>query len=105
MTGWGAPEPAGQNTLAAPQGKALEELDARGQKYPASHCPHKAREDSPEEAPNLPAGQSSHALALARLYVPGGHWKAVAFVLPAGHAYPAVQLPEHTGDVWPGPTP
>ncbi len=69
--------------------------DPGGQKYPAVHVPVHTDKTNAAEAPNLPPGHGSHAPAPARLYVPAGHWTAVADVLPAGHAYPAVQFPLH----------
>ncbi len=41
----------------------------------------------------VPAGQSLHDPAPARLYCLVGHTDAVALVDPAAHAYPAVQFP------------
>ncbi len=48
---------------------------------------------------HLPAAQSLHAPAPARLYLPAGHTDAVALVDPAGQKYPAVQGPLQAGSV------
>ena len=83
--------------LYCPGGQApwVDDVDPAGQKYPAVHVPVHTDDDSAAEAPNLPPGHGSHAPAPTRLYEPGGHWVAVADVLPAGQAYPAVQFPLH----------
>ncbi len=75
----------------------VADADPIGQKYPAVHVPVHADETNAAEAPNLPSAHGSHTPAPAKLYVPGGHWTAVADVLPAGHAYPAVQFPLQAG--------
>jgi hypothetical protein len=46
-----------------------------------------------------------HSGAAGREYVPAGHSCAVALVDPAGHAYPAVQLPEQAAVVRPEVSP
>ena len=46
-------------------------------------------------APYRPALQLLHTPAPAREYVPAGQLTAVELVDPAGHTYPALQLPEH----------
>jgi hypothetical protein len=55
----------------------------------------------------LPAPQRvlSHAAAPAAAYVPGAHAAWVALVDPAGHAYPALQLPLHAALVKPRAAP
>ncbi len=68
---------------------------------PAAHCPPHAAVGDPAAAPNVPAGQDEHDPAPATLYCPVGHKDAVALVLPATQAYPAVQLPLHDDDVSP----
>jgi hypothetical protein len=55
----------------------------------------------PVDAPYTPAGQGEHDPEPATLYCPVGHKDAVALVLPATQAYPAVQLPVHDDDVSP----
>ncbi len=75
----------------------VADADPRGQKYPAVQAPVHSDKTNAAEAPNLPPGHGSHTPAPTRLYEPGGHWTAVADVLPAGHAYPAVQFPLHGG--------
>jgi len=59
----------------------------------------------PADAPYSPALQFVHDPAPGKLYSPAPHIDAVAFVLPAGHAYPALQFPEHAGDVSPAVDP
>ncbi len=71
------------------------DADPAGQKYPAVHVPVHTDDVNAAMAPNLPPGHGSHTPAPARLYEPGWHWTAVADVLPAGHAYPAMQFPLH----------
>ena len=44
----------------------------------------------------MPGGQAVQTPAPAREYHPKGHCTEVADVDPAGHAYPAVQLPLQT---------
>ena len=43
--------------------------------------------------PYRPAAQATHDPAPDNEYWPAGHNDAVEFVDPAGHAYPALQLP------------
>ncbi len=62
---------------------------------PAGHSPLQAGVVRAAEAPKVPSGQSAHTPAPLSLYLPGGHCTAVALVDPAGHEYPAVQLPLH----------
>ena len=52
---------------------------------------------SPVMFPKTPLGHKLHKPAPAAVNDPTGHSTAVELVLPAGHAYPAVQLPEHDG--------
>ncbi len=116
--------PAAQSVHAAAPAKEylpdvqmaeLEKRDPGGQKYPESHapthwlvvwapvspyrpgahCPLQAAVVRPAVDPNRPAAQSVQVLAPARAYCPAAHCTAVGDVDPAGHAYPAVQLPEH----------
>jgi hypothetical protein len=82
--------------------------------YPALHGPVQFSEVNPDVAPNLPATHWPVQLALvipaddpyrpalqlvqeptpASEYVPGEHSNVVAFVDPAGQAYPALHPPE-----------
>jgi hypothetical protein len=56
----------------------------------------------PAVAPYRPAGHGVQVPAPLKLYWPAGHKTAVALVLPAGQAYPAVHdTPEHVGAVRP----
>ena len=48
--------------------------------------------------PYRPGAQPEHTPAPALLYRPAGHAVAVPLVEPAGHAYPAVQVPVQFGD-------
>jgi hypothetical protein len=66
---------------------------------PAGHEAVHALELNAAVAPYLPAGQALQEPARAALNLPGVHVTAVAFVLPTGHAYPAMQLPEQAADV------
>ena len=68
-----------------------------GQAYPAVQLPEQAAVDRPAVAPYSPAAHAVHVPEPDKLKAPGGHCNAVLIVLPAGHAYPAVQLPEHDG--------
>jgi hypothetical protein len=70
-------------------------------KRPAEHKPLQLATDSPLLLPNKPALQLVHDPAPPTLYWPTGHTAAVALVLPATHAYPALQLPEHVALVRP----
>jgi hypothetical protein len=85
--------------LYCPGGQApwVDDADPAGQKYPAVHVPVHDDVANAAEDPNLPTRHGSHTPAPTRLYEPGGHWMAVADVLPAGQAYPAVQVPLHAG--------
>jgi hypothetical protein len=94
---------------------ALADVEPAGHANPALHGPEHAELDRPATAPywpgghgplhdalplaaenpNCPAAQSVHTAAPLRLYLPAGHVWAVADVDPAGHAYPAVHIPEH----------
>ena len=62
---------------------------------PAGHAPVHPAVDSPDDAPYRPAAHTLHDPDPLKLYHPAPHTIAVAEVLPAGHAYPAVQFPEH----------
>lgn len=124
--------PAGHSVhVAAPellnrpagQGAAVALVDPTGQKYPAWQSPlqledtapalpnfpalHCAVHDAVGEAPRPynPAGQSTHALAPRRLYLPAGQTAAVALVLPARQKYPAVHWPTHVTRVCPPTSP
>jgi hypothetical protein len=96
---------------------AVALVDPATQKYPAAHVPVHDEDDRPDTAPYRPAGhgpvhedvfslwlapyrpalQLVHEPAPDRENVPGWQLTAVALVDPAGHAYPAAQLPLHVG--------
>jgi hypothetical protein len=73
----------------------LAVVDAAGQAYPTAQSPLQVATDMPCALPNVPAGQSAHVPALARLYRPIGQIQAVALVDPAGQKYPGTQSPLH----------
>jgi hypothetical protein len=86
---------------------AVELVDPTGHAYPAKHAPlHSALPKALTAGSNhTPPGHAMHAADPARLYLPAGHTEAVAFVDPAGHAYPALQSPPHVRlSVWFGST-
>ena len=60
---------------------------------PASHGPLQPAVALPLTLPYSPALQATHTLAPVKLYCPALHCTAVAFVDPAGHAYPATHVP------------
>lgn len=64
-------------------------------KRPAGHSPEHVDVFRPAAAPKVPLGHRLQAAAPARLNLPTGHTNAVALVDPKGHAYPALQAPEH----------
>ena len=74
---------------------AVAFVDPATHAYPALQLPLHDAFARPLAAPYRPALQPVHAPAPAKLYVPGPHRVAVPFVDPAGHAYPALQLPLH----------
>jgi hypothetical protein len=84
---------------------AVGVVDPAGHTYPAVQFPLQVELDKPEVLPKLPEGHALQLLAPVRLKVPGGHADTVEFVLPGGQAYPAVQGPEHSEDVWPAVDP
>ena len=103
--------PGAQSTHAAdptvlyrPSGHnaAVGVTDPATHAYPAEHCPLQAAEVIPAVDPYNPAGQGVHDPAPLRLKVPAGHKDVTGLVEPAGHAYPAAQLPEQPGEVAPG---
>jgi hypothetical protein len=53
-----------------------------------------AAEVRPGSAPYTPRGHGVQLPAPGREYVPAGHTTAVALALPAGQAWPSLQLPE-----------
>ena len=57
-----------------------------------------AADVDPGPLPKVPAGQLVHTPAPDTLYVPDPHTLTAGDVDPAGHQYPAVQLPEQLGD-------
>ena len=78
-------------------GTAVGDVLPDGQNEPALQLPEHAEVDKPAVEPYSPAAHAVHDGAPPRLKEPGAHCAAVELVLPAGHAYPAVQLPEHDG--------
>jgi hypothetical protein len=66
---------------------------------PAGHCPLQADVVAATVVPKVPSGHTVQAAAPASAYCPATHCTAVLFVLPAGHAFPAVQFPEHAAVV------
>ena len=65
------------------------------------HAPLHAAVPKPATAPYSPTTQLLHDDDPATLYCPAGHTLAVAFVDPAGHAYPAGHTPLHAAVVRP----
>ena len=67
------------------------------------HAPEHATvlEFPPATVPYVRKVHGVQTLLPALLYCPAGHKNAVALVLPAGHAYPALQLPEQPALVSP----
>jgi hypothetical protein len=84
---------------------AVGELLPATHTYPALHCPLQLAVDSPSDAPYTPAGHTVHSPDPDTLYVPRPQMLAVPFVDPAGHAYPALQLPLHATLVSPAEAP
>ena len=84
-------------TLNLPSGHiaAVALVDPATHAYPAAQLPLHAADGRPAVAPYVPAGHALHTPAPLKLYCPAGHTTAVAFVDPATHAYPALQLPLH----------
>ena len=74
---------------------AVAEVLPVGHAYPAVQFPLHPAAGSPDDAPYRPAAHTLHDPDPLKLYHPAPHTIAVAEVLPAGHAYPAVQFPEH----------
>jgi hypothetical protein len=95
-------EPAGHANPAL-HGPEHAELDrpATAPYWPAGHGPLHDALPPAAENPNRPAAQFVHTAAPLVLYLPAGHVWAVADVDPAGHAYPAVHIPEHDAVVSP----
>ena len=73
---------------------AVAEVLPAGHVYPAEQLPVQVDTFMTVVDPKDPAGQGVQAPAAAREYVPAAHQTDVAETLPAGHANPAVQLPE-----------
>ena len=87
-------DPAGHAYPAAHGPLQLLLVDPVTSPYrPASHAPLQPAVALPLTLPYSPALQFMHTLAPATLYCPGRHNIAVAFVDPAGHAYPAAHGP------------
>ncbi len=84
---------------------AVPLVDPAGHAYPAVQPPEHADEDRPVVSPYLPLGHDVHEEAPLREYVPVAHTMSVGVVDPPGHAYPAVQLPEHSDDARPDVAP
>jgi hypothetical protein len=92
--------PAHSTQAAAPaklyrpagQMKAVALVDPTGHAYPAVQLPLHKEEFNPttEGLNQLPPGHTVHTAAADKLYWPAGH--RVALMVPAGQAYPAVQL-------------
>ena len=80
--------PAGHTT-------AVALVDPGGHAYPAAQPPLHAADGRAPVDPKVPPGQATQAPNPGRLYVPATHATAVGLVEPAGHAYPALQLPVH----------
>ena len=95
-----APAPA-KLYWPAGHGAAVALVEPVEHAYPAVHWPLHAAVPTAAVAPYRPAAHILHAPAPAKLYWPAGHAAAVELVDPAAHAYPAVQLPLHAGDVSP----
>ncbi len=93
-----AHEPA-PDRLNRPAGQvsAVALVEPAGQEYPAAQGPLQAAVLRPtaDTLNHLPAGQSVHAPAPARLYRPTWHTDTVALVEPAGQECPAAQGPLH----------
>jgi hypothetical protein len=68
---------------------------------PAAHRPLHDDDVAPLTLPNVPWGHGEHDPAPPTLNVPATHTDAVAVEDPAGHAYPAAQLPVHPDDAMP----
>ncbi len=85
----------GREYVPAAHTVAVALVDPAGHACPALQGPlHRAvLKPATVTLNQVPAGQSLHAPAPARLYCPAGQTDAVALVDPAAHAYPAVQLP------------
>mmetsp|Transcript_31833 Transcript_31833/g.69660 ORF Transcript_31833/g.69660 Transcript_31833/m.69660 type:complete len:209 (+) Transcript_31833:794-1420(+) len=86
FSGWYCPSLQGTHWLMPVTGEIL----------PASHSSHTIE---PGVAEKRPAGQGVHTSMLCPplngLYVPAGHTRAVAFVLPSGQKCPAAHAPSH----------
>ena len=67
-------------------------------KRPAAQGPLHEEFGRADTLPYRPAEQLVHTPDPATLYRPAGHTAAVSLVDPEIHAYPAVQLPKHSGD-------
>ena len=80
-------------------------MDPATHACPAAQLPLHVADDSPGSAPYRPAAHTVHDAAAVSEYLPAAHIDAVALVDPAAHAYPAAQLPLHTGDDRPGTAP
>jgi hypothetical protein len=77
----------------------LELVDPGGHACPAVQFPEHPADAIAAVLPYRPALQLVQLPAPpVRLYWPAGHVTAVALVDPAGHAHPALQLPEHPAD-------
>jgi len=91
----------------------VELVDPAGHAYPAVQFPEHAAVVSPDDDPKVPAGHGAvhdadgkpavapyspalqlvHTPAPPRLYVPAAQTMAKGVADPAGHAYPAAQIP------------
>jgi hypothetical protein len=84
---------------------AVAFLEAAGHAYPAVHRPLQLALGMAAETPYRPGAQSMHTAAPDKLYLPDGHAVAVTLTDPAGHTYPALQLPVHVDVVSPDTDP
>lgn len=90
-------------SLNLPRGQItkLAFVEPAGQKYPAVHGPLQDELLSPLALPKRPLGHALHTPAPPELNVPAAHSTAVELVLPAGQAYPALQLPPQSEELRP----
>jgi hypothetical protein len=107
-------KPAGQSlqdpapdALYRPAGHsdAVVLVEPAGHAYPGVHSPLHAAVVRPAVDPYKPAAHWAHDPDPATLNDPAGHSCDVGLVLPAGQAYPALQLPVHVGAVRPPTAP
>ena len=80
---------------------AVLEFEPAGQVYPAVQLPLQLGDGIAVVLPNVPAGPGVQLSEPNVVYVPAGQGDAVAFVVPAGHRYPATHGPVHVDVVRP----